>query len=117
MALDEWWRDYAVHAFVTYAQNIKSDDPATLQDREAVERLFEILKREDKTEIADAIKMVYFTEPNGTPDQKDVVKRVESFAKSQGVPSKRVYMWLKSSRLLYAKLRGLHTGIDDEKKR
>lgn len=116
MALDEWWRDYATHAFVKYASGHGSGGKAADQDTEAVERLFEILEREGKTEIIEAIKAVYFVDPNGKPEQKDIVNRSTAFSKELNVPVKKVYEFLKAARLLFAKLRGLDTGIDDDAK-
>lgn len=113
MPLDEWWRDYATHAFVKYARSLDTDNRGSQQDVEAVNRLFEILEREGKTEIIDAIKAVYFVDPNGKPEPKDIVKRAEAFSKGLGIPPKRVYGWLKSARLLFARLRELDTGIDE----
>lgn len=113
MALDEWWRDYATHAFVKYASGHGNGGKGSDLDFEAVERLFEILEREGKTEIIEAIKAVYFVDPNGKPEQKDIINRAVSFSKMRDIPPQRVYRLLKAARLLFAKLRGLDTGIDE----
>lgn len=116
MALDEWWRDYATHAFVKYASGHGSGCKGAELDKDAVERLIEILEREGKTEIIEAIKAVYFVDPHGKPEQKDIVNRSTAFSKEINIPVKKVYQFLKAARLLFAKLRGLYTGIDDEAK-
>lgn len=116
MPLDEWWRDYATHAFVKYASGHGSGCKGAELDKDAVERLIEILEREGKTEIIEAIKAVYFVDPHGKPEQKDIVSRATALSKEINIPPKRVYKLLKAARLLFAKLRELDTEIDDDAK-
>lgn len=85
-----------------------------LEDIDAVNRVIDILTQQDKQYIIQAIKDVYFVNPKGKPEHGVIVERVTAYAMKCPASTKTVYAWLKSARLLFAKLRGLNTG-DDEK--
>lgn len=86
-----------------------------LDDIEAVNRVLEILKHQNKEHIIQAIKDVYFVNPKGKPEHGVIVERVTAYAMKCPASTKAVYAWLKSARLLFAQIRGLNTGSDDEK--
>ena len=56
MPLDEWWRDYATHAFVKYARSLDTDNRGLQQDIEAVNRVFEIMNRERSARKREKLK-------------------------------------------------------------
>lgn len=86
-----------------------------LKDIDAVNRVLDILKKQDKTHIIEAIKEVYFVNPKGKPERGEIVERVTAYAMKCPASTKAVYEWLKSARLLFAQLRELDTGGDDER--
>ena len=86
-----------------------------LKDVDAVNHVLDILAKQDKQHIIDAIKDVYFVNPKGKPDHGVIVDRVTAYAMKCPASTKAVYDWLKSARLLFAKVRDLDTGGDDEK--
>ena len=86
-----------------------------LEDIDAVNRVIDILRQQDKQHIIQAIRDVYFVNPKGKPERGVIVERVTAYAIKCPASTKAVYEWLKSARLLFAQLRGLNTGRDDEK--
>ena len=86
-----------------------------LKDIDAVNKVLDILRREDKQHIIDAIKAVYFTYPKGKPERGVIVDRVTRYAMECPASTKAVYEWLKSARLLFAQIRELDTGGKDDK--
>lgn len=94
--------------------SIKADDAVAkkvgeLKDIEAVNRVLDILQKQDKQHIIDALRAVYFYDPHGKPDRCEIVNRVIRFAYEYPSHERSVYRWLKSARLLFAKLRELDT--------
>jgi hypothetical protein len=86
-----------------------------LEDIDAVNRVLDILKKQDKQHIAHAIRDVYFVAPYGKPEHGVIVERVTAYAMKCPASTKAVYAWLKSARLLFAQIRGLDTGGNNEK--
>ena len=86
-----------------------------LKDVDAVNRVLEILKNQDKQHIINAIREVYFVNPKGKPEHGVIVDRVTAYATKCPASTKAVYEWLKSARLLFAKERELDIGGSDEK--
>ena len=84
-----------------------------LKNIDAVNKVLEILKEEDKRHIIDAIEAVYFVNPVGKPKKGEISARVRRFAMEYPASDISVYNWLKSARLLYAKIAGLDTVIKD----
>ena len=86
-----------------------------LKDIDAVNRVLDILQKQDKPHIIAAIKAVYFVNPKGKPEHGVIVERVNAYAMKCPASTKAVYEWLKSARLLFAQIRELDTGGNDEK--
>lgn len=80
-----------------------------IEDVDAVNKVFDILNGQNREYIADAIKAVYFVQPNKVPKKGEIVERVTAYALSVPCSTKTVYTWLKSARLLFARMRGLNT--------
>jgi hypothetical protein len=80
-----------------------------IEDIKAVERVLNILQEQGKTEIAGAIKAVYFTNSRFPLKKGEIVDRVTAYAVALPASTKSVYAWLKSARLLFAQIRGLST--------
>lgn len=93
---------------------VLSQEPL-LKDLDAVNRVLEILRRQGKEHIIDAIKAVYFTYPKGKPERGVIVERVTRYAMDCPASTKAVYEWLKSARLLFAQIRELDTVGNREK--
>lgn len=86
-----------------------------LKDVDAVNRVLEILKKQDKQHIIDAVRAVYLYDPHGKPEHGVIVNRVRRFAYEYPANERTVYKWLKSVRLLFAQIRELDTGGNDER--
>lgn len=80
-----------------------------IEDVEAVNKVFDILKGQDREYISEAIKAIYFIQPNRIPRKGEIVERVTAYAVNVPCSTKTVYTWLKSARLLFARMRGLNT--------
>lgn len=115
---EDCYRRLAFHepAFIVIKANaeVAAREPL-LKDIDAVNRVFEILEKQDKPQIAGAIRAVYFIDPYGKPKYGAVVNRVRRYAYECPANERTVYKWLKSARLLFCKERGLDTGTDEEK--
>lgn len=114
----ECYKRLAMHepSFILNKANaeVLSKEPL-LKDIDAVNHVLEILRRQDKQHIIDALKAVYFTYPKGKPERGVIVARVTRYAMECPASTKAVYEWLKSARLLFAQIRGLDTGGVDDK--
>lgn len=112
------YKRLAMHepAFIVNKANaeVSAREPL-LKDIDAVNRVLDILRREDKQHIIDAIKAVYFTYPKGKPERGVIVERVTRYAMECPASTKAVYEWLKSARLLFAQIRELDVGGKDDK--
>lgn len=80
-----------------------------LLDILAVEKTLEMLESGGKTNIASAVRDVYFTRPAMPLRRGDVSSRVRRFCLLNFVSERNVYSWLKEARLLFAAVRGLRT--------
>lgn len=115
---EDCYRRLALHEphFIVVKANAEvSTRLPLLEDIDAVNRVLDILKKQDKPHIIQAIKDVYFVYPYQKPERGEIVERVTAFAVKCPASTKAVYSWLKSARLLFAQIRGLDTGADDER--
>ena len=99
---------------------IKADEAVAkkrgeLKDIDTVNRVLDILKKQDKQHIIDAVRAVYFYDPHGKPERGVIINRVRRFAYEYPANERTVYKWLKSVRLLFAQIRELDTGGNDER--
>ena len=92
---------------------VKAQTPL-LDDIDAVQKVFETLDRENKPYISAAIRAVYFPRLPRNQIKGIWGARIQHYSMECPCHPSTVYRWLKSSRLLFAKYRGLYTGIDDE---
>lgn len=115
---EDCYKRLALHnpSFIVIKANaeVSAREPL-LKDIDAVNRVLDILQRKDKQHIIDAVKAVYFYDPHGKPAHGVIVNRVRRFACEYPANERTVYKWLKSVRLLFAQIRELDTGGNDER--
>lgn len=115
---EDCYKRLAFHnpSFIVIKANaeVSSREPL-LKDIDAVNRVLDILQKQDKPHIINAIKAVYFVNPKGKPERGEIVERVTAYAMKCPASTKAVYEWLKSARLLFAQIRELDTGGYDER--
>ena len=129
MAKKEHYMDYVTHAFVTYfrlgcptraaletdiiakAQHSDAEVSARrplLEDVEAVNRVIERLKSDGRTEVIDALKVVYVADGRYALRRGAVSARVRRFAVERPAAERTVYKWLKMARKMFCEERGLN---------
>ena len=101
---------------IAQAEAAVNNNAPMLLDILAAERTMDLLERGDKEYIVEAVKAVYFTEPNAPLCRGDISKRVRYHALSCPTDERTVYRWLKEARLLCAAVRGLRIADADMKK-
>lgn len=95
-----------------------------LEDLDAVNKTFEMLygyspiaagggDTRNGTDIANAVKGVYFTFGAERLTRNMIALRVRAYAMSVPVDERTVYRWLKYARELFAVIRGLDIDTDD----
>ena len=78
-----------------------------LEDIDAVNKVFLMLRENDKEYILDAVRAVYFVPPYTRVSRSVYASRVRGFSMSYPASEISVYRWLKSARELFALYRGL----------
>lgn len=103
-------RDYATEAFRAYAIYKNTEIPPSQplrDDIEAVEGTLEELSKVGKTYIVQAVKEVYFVQPNKELKRGELTERIRRHAIKSYSSERNIYSWLKEARTLFAKKRGL----------
>jgi hypothetical protein len=112
------YQRYAMHepSYIVNKANaeVLSKEPL-LKDIDAVNRVLDILHRQNKDHIIAALQAVYFAYPKGKPERGVIVSRVTRYAIDCPASTKAVYEWLKSARLLFAQIRELDTNGESGK--
>ena len=78
-----------------------------LEDIDAVNKVFMMLRENDKEYILDALRAVYFVAPYTRVSRSVYASRVRAFSMEYPASEISVYRWLKSARELFAVYRGL----------
>lgn len=108
-------RDYTAEAFRYYALirsgAVISDDPAAIEDINAVDRVIDSLK--DKPDGAISLRcleLVYFTQPRSLPKRGAITDRTRYASMQLGLSESDVYRRLRRLREDLAAQRGLRVG-------
>ena len=80
-----------------------------INDIDAVNKMFEMLRENNKDYIADAVKRVYMTNPpkNLSFRKREIQDRVCAYMMTAHLGERTVYRYLKHARQLFAIIRGL----------
>lgn len=101
-------------AAIMRAENAVNDKISEIYDMEAVDQVIAELKVNYKNEIAEAINIVYFTNPNNQLKKGDIQERVVQASMNVGLSEASIYRGLKKARILFAKRRGLRVEIKED---
>ncbi len=89
------------------AEDLVIKKKSLADDIEAVEKTFDILKKQNKDYIIKAVKAVYCVSPNAKTRRNEISMRARAFSIHISADISTVFRWLEHARRLYAKVRGL----------
>ena len=104
-------RREATDAFRSYARRGLTPrqteilDPTVWMDDLAVAQTISLLNRTGKGYIVDALKEIYFAEPDAVLHKSDIEMRVTRFTMTHHVCRTSVYKWLSVAREIYLGIR------------
>lgn len=125
------YRDYAIQAFVFWAREgcpdaerymarideeaKKHRDPemyiasrmAEVYDIAACCEVFARFEEAGRSEICDAVRVVYMSKPNRKPKREEISERVVAFSLSVPASERSVYGWLEKALREFARCRAL----------
>ena len=98
----------AFRVFASHEQSTARDetlDHETRLDITAVAQTLSVLSSGGKPHIVEAVKHIYFVEPNAPLRKNDIVQRITRFSVNGYVARSTVYAWLAIAREVYWAIR------------